>query len=125
MTCPCGEPARPRVTASGTAPSLCADCKEARKKVRWRRAERERYRLDAPKFRQRGRAYYARNKVKCIAKSTARRHKNPARHNELCAGYRWEGRVKRAFGGHVPTDPTLLEMLAALRKFRSEYGGRP
>lgn len=111
--CDCGEPTHsPRAY-------WCLGCLEKHRKEAVRRRSIRRYYKHHAQMLERGRDYYRRNKAKNIAKTTGWRKAKREHYNTLCAKYRWERRVRAMFGGEMPTDPMVLEMLKALRQFRS------
>jgi hypothetical protein len=82
MLCTCGQPARPRISANGPAPTLCGGCLKERKKARlqrWREKNAEVHRLNGRDWRQQNperarelrRAYWLKNRERHLAAKRA------------------------------------------------------
>lgn len=114
--CECGQPSH------SSRALLCSSCRDARKRERRRKEDKNRYQKRLESERIRARERYNREPGPSIAKSTRWRLNNRERYNALAAGYAWKRRIRKRFG--TLPDAMLMEMLSALRKFRSETGWR-
>lgn len=99
------------------------ECRAQRKRERVRIKSLRRYHRQLEKQRAKCRDYYRRRTPEQqqakIERGKKWRHDAADHYRQLSAGYRWEARIKKKFGGEMPTDPVLLEMLCAVREFHS------